>query len=94
MTSPRCRARASGQAAIEAVALVPVLILVAIAAWQLAAIGLAALRADGDLRREALTRSRPSVTRITDIRAVANVSTFLPGVSGLSVVAHGAVMSR
>ena len=57
MMSGLSRVRERGQAAVEAVALVPVLLLVVVAAWQLVAIGVAALRADEYLRREGMSGS-------------------------------------
>ena len=88
------RAWCAGQAAIEAVALVPVLFLVALAAWQLAAIGVAALRADEQLRRQGLSPNRVERARIVNLRSEALVAMILPGTGPISVVARGAVRVR
>ena len=57
MTRRRCRA-GRGQAAVEVLALVPLLVVVALLGWQLAAVVTAALRADEQVRRDALGAER------------------------------------
>ena len=94
MMSGRSRVRERGQAAVEAVALVPVLLLVVVAAWQLVAIGVAALRADEHLRREGMSGSARGQNSTIDLRARVAVPALLPAAGDISVIARGAVRSR
>lgn len=82
-----------GQAAVEAIALVPLLILVVLAAWQLAAVGLAALRADEILRRKALV-GHDSRSGLVEVTARSTVQQILPLVGRYEVEARGAVRTR
>jgi hypothetical protein len=94
MTLGVSRWRQGGQAAIEAVALVPVLLLAVLAAWQLVAIGVAALHADAQIRREGMSGGVQDSSAIGDLRARVEVPALMPAVGGMSVVARGAVRSR
>jgi hypothetical protein len=77
----------AGQAAVEVLALVPLLVVVALVGWQLAAVVTAALRADEQVRRDALGASGGG-GRVVVVDATARVPAFLPGVRGLRVPAR------
>ncbi len=85
MTRRRCRA-GRGQAAVEVLALVPLLVVVALLGWQLAAVVTAALRADEQVRRDALGASGGG--RVVVVDAAVRVPAFLPGVGDLRVPAR------
>lgn len=75
-----------GQAAVEVLALLPLLVVVALVGWQLAAVLSAALRADERVRDDALARS--GAGRVVVVDAAVRVPAFLPGVRDLSVPAR------
>lgn len=85
MTRRRCRA-GDGQAAVEVLALLPLLVVVALVGWQLAAVVTAALRADEQVRRDALGASASG--RVVVVDAAVRVPAFLPGVRDLRVPAR------
>ena len=85
MTRRRCRA-GRGQAAVEVLALVPLLVVVALLGWQLAAVVTAALRADEQVRRDALGATGGG--RVVVVDTAARVPAFLPGVRDLRVPAR------
>ena len=76
-----------GQAAVEVLALLPVLVVVALAGWQLTAVVTAALRADEHVRRDALGASGGG-GRVVVVDAAADVPAFLPGLRGVRVPAR------
>jgi hypothetical protein len=79
----------SGQAALELLATVPVVVLAALAAWQFAAVIAAGIDASGRARAAAMERSAGSgLVRIDEQVAVPVV---LPGVRGLTLRARAAV---
>ncbi len=84
MTARRRAGR--GQAAVEVLALLPLLVVVALIGWQLAAVVSAALRADERVRREALGAS--GAGRVVVVEEAVRVPAFLPGVRGLRVPAR------
>jgi hypothetical protein len=67
-------------------ALVPLLVVVALLGWQLAAVVTAALRADERARTEAL--GARGAGRVVVVDAGARVPAFLPGARGLRVPAR------
>jgi hypothetical protein len=75
-----------GQAAVEVLALLPALVLVALLGWQLAAVLSAALEADARVRDEALGARRGG--RVLVVGASARAHGFLPGLGGVSVPAR------
>ena len=75
-----------GQAAVEVLALLPVLVVVALVGWQLTAVVTAALRADERVRRDALGAGGGG--RVVVVGATAEVPAFLPGVRGVRVPAR------
>jgi hypothetical protein len=81
------RRRGRGQAAVEVLALLPLLAVVALVGWQLTAVVTAALRADEQVRRDALGASGGG-GRVVVVRAAARVPAFLPGVRGVRVPAR------
>lgn len=89
MTRRGARA-AEGQAAIELLAALPILLGAGLLAWQLVAVLLAGMQAQDRLRAEALRAGGPS-GRLVAVRAHAPVPALLPGVGGLRVEARGAV---
>ena len=76
----------TGQAAVEVLALVPLLVVVALIGWQLAAVVTAALRADEGVRQDAL--GARGAGRVVVVDAAMRVPSFLPGVRGLRVPAR------
>lgn len=80
--------RPRGQAAVEVLAAVPVLLLAALLAWQLAAAGWAAVRAEESLRRTALRATGPAGASVT-----LSVAVPVPGPlgSGVRATARGVV---
>ncbi|MGE0028819.1 MAG: hypothetical protein AB7U07_17150, partial [Thermoleophilia bacterium] len=80
------RRAGGGQAAVEVLALLPLLLVVALVGWQLAAVVTAALRADEQVRRDALGAS--GAGRVVVVDAAARVPAFLPGMRGLRVPAR------
>jgi hypothetical protein len=84
------RPRASGQAALELLAVVPLLVLAVLLAWQLAAVIGAGLRAEERVRRDALgTTGAPG--RLTTVGATVAVPALLPGADGLAIRARAVV---
>jgi hypothetical protein len=84
--------REAGQAAVEVVAAVPLLLAVGLLAWQAVALLDASMDATAAARRDALTaRGRPGAT-VTVTREV-GVPGFLPGVGPGRVRASVAVRS-
>jgi hypothetical protein len=67
-------------------ALVPLLVVVALIGWQLAAVVTAALRADERVRQDAL--GARGAGRFVVVDAAARVPAFLPGVRDLRVPAR------
>lgn len=90
----RCRRRYAqrGQAALELLGALPLLLAVALVAWQLVAVLGAAQHATERARVEAL-RSAGSGGVVT-VRAEVKVPSFLPGTGGLTVTARSAVRMR
>ncbi|HTI35735.1 MAG TPA: hypothetical protein VL422_18810 [Miltoncostaea sp.] len=86
MRRRRAGRRGTGQAAIEVLALIPLLVVVALIGWQLAAVVTATLRADARAREDALRATGGG--RVVVIEGSARVPAFLPGVRGLRVPAR------
>jgi hypothetical protein len=84
--SRRARGSARGQAAVEVLALLPLLVVVALLGWQLAAVVTAALQADERVRAEAL--GARAAGRVVVVDAAAPAPAFLPGARGLRVPAR------
>ncbi len=82
----RIRAR-EGQASIELLAMVPLLILAGLLAWQLMAVLVAGLHAQDEVRARAL-RAGPSPTGVTVVAATVAVPPLLPGVRGAEDPRH------
>jgi hypothetical protein len=89
--SRRCsrRRRQNGQAAIELLAALPLLLAVALVAWQLVAVLGAAQNATERARIEAIGASGNEGT--VTIERTVTVPSFLPGTRGLKVTARSAV---
>lgn len=79
-----------GQAAVELLAAIPLVLGAALLAWQLLAVLAAGMRAQDGLLAEALRAGGPS-GRVVAVRARAPVRVLLPGLGGLRVEARGAV---
>ena len=79
---------AAGQAAVELLAALPVLLLAALMAWQLAVVGRAAVEAEEQLRRQGLRASGPAGSTVP-----LQVAVPVPGplAAGVRVRAVGAV---
>lgn len=82
----RLAGRAGGQASVEVVALLPLLVLVALLGWQLAALAQAGVRADGAARERALAAH--GAGRIATVTVDEPVARFLPGLPALRVPAR------
>lgn len=82
--------RQRGQAAVELIAAVPLLILAGLVAWQLVAVLAAGLRAEERVRAEGL-RAAGAAGRLVPVTASAGVPALLPGTAGLRVEARAAV---
>ena len=82
--------RAPGQAAVELLAMIPVLVLVGLLAWQLTAVLAAGLEAQEDVRARAMGAAGAS-GRIAVVTATVSVPGLLPGMRGLRVPARAAV---
>ena len=76
-----------GQAAIEMLAMIPVLVLVVLLGWQLAAVIGAGARVQEEVRERALDATGGS-GRIVVVNAAEAVGAVLPGVGGLRVHAR------
>jgi len=79
-----------GQASIELLAMVPLLILAGLLAWQLMAVLVAGLHAQDDVRARAL-RAGPSPAGVTVVAATVAVPPLLPGVRGLRIRASAGI---
>jgi hypothetical protein len=86
----RPRRGGAGQAAVELLVAIPVLILVALLAWQLVDVLAAGLRAEARVRAEAL-RATGAAGRTLAVSAGERVPGLLPGVEGLRIRARAAV---
>lgn len=84
------RRPAPGQAALEVLALVPLLLVAALLAWQLAAVVGAGMRAQERVRAEAL-QAGAAGGGVRTLGAVEPVPGLLPGVRGMSIRARAAV---
>lgn len=84
------RRRSQGQAAVELLASIPVLVLVGLLAWQLVGVLAAGLRAQERVRAEAL-RAVSLSGRTVLVSATAQVPPILPGLEGMRVRARAAV---
>jgi len=82
--------RARGQAAVELLASIPLLVLVGLLAWQLVGVLAAGMKAQERVRAEAL-RAVGASGRTVMVSAAARVPAVLPGVDGLRVRARAAV---
>ena len=76
-----------GQAAVELLAMIPVLVLVVLLGWQLAAVIGAGARAQEEVRERALGATGGS-GRIVVVTAAEAVGAVLPGLGGLRVRAR------
>jgi hypothetical protein len=84
------RGRQRGQAAVELLVVAPLLVLVALLAWQLVGVIAAGLRAEARVRAEALAAvGRAGGTAL--VSATERVPSLVPGVSGLRVRARAGV---
>lgn len=84
------RTAARGQAAIELLAMVPLIVLVGLLGWQLMAVVAAGLSAEDAARTGALRATGASGGVVTVTAEVA-VPVVIPGVRGLRVPARAAV---
>ena len=82
----------AGQAAVELLALLPVLVAAALLAWQLVVVVRAAEEAQERARAGALAAMGPPGAVIT-VRAHVPVPAILPGAGGLAAVAAAAARS-
>jgi hypothetical protein len=89
-TPPPRPAGARGQAALELLAALPLLVAAALLAWQLVAVLGAAATAQERARARALAAGGPP-GRVVTVSATVPVPAFLPGVDGLAVRARAAV---
>lgn len=85
------RTRQCGQAAVEALVLVPVLVGIAFGAWQLAAYTSAAMDGYGDLSRTAAERG-PTARGAHEVTR--RVPSIIPGVGPLPVVVRVSPSTR
>ena len=83
------RRRAGGQAAVELLAAVPIVLAAGFVAWLLIAVLWAGMRAEEDLLRQAL-EARPGAGWVT-VTSSAPVPPLAPSLAGLEVRARGAV---
>jgi hypothetical protein len=86
----RERPRQGGQAAVELLAAVPVLVLAGLLAWQLVGVLAAGFRAEQRVRLEALNEAR-AAGRTALVSTSERVPALLPGTAGLRVVARAAI---
>jgi uncharacterized protein (UPF0333 family) len=86
----RTIARSRGQASLEALAAVPLVVLAALLAWQLVAVVRAGVTAQQRARAAALGASGAAGQTVTASVRV-RVPAFLPGLDGLAVGARAAV---
>jgi uncharacterized protein (UPF0333 family) len=85
--------RRRGQASLEALAAVPLIVLAALLAWQLAAVIRAGVTAQERARAAALAASGARGRTLTASVTV-TVPALLPGLDGMAVGARAAVRSR
>lgn len=88
--SARRAAATSGQAAIELLVAIPVLVAIGLIAWQLVAVVAAGLRAEQRVRAEAL-RAAGEPGRTVAVSARERVPALLPGLGELRLEARAAV---
>jgi hypothetical protein len=84
------RSRSRGQAAVELLAAIPIVLVAGLLAWQLVAVLAAGLRAQERVRAEAL-RAAGASGRTVLVAASARVPELVPGVRGLRVRARAGV---
>lgn len=84
------RSRARGQASIELIAFIPVLVLAGLLGWQLMAVIATGLRVQEEVRVQALTAAVAG-GRTMILSATVPVPVVLPGVTGLRMSARAAV---
>jgi hypothetical protein len=82
--------RSAGQAALELLAVVPVVLAAALLGWQLVAVLRAGAAAQEEARARAIAATGPAGTTLT-ARSEAPVPALLPGLGGLSIGARAAV---
>jgi hypothetical protein len=86
------RRRPGGQAALELLALVPLLLVAALLAWQLAAVVGAGMRAQERVRAEAIRAGgHPGGMGMSTVTASEAVPVLLPGGRALSIRARATV---
>jgi hypothetical protein len=83
------RRRAAGQAAVELLAALPIVLAAGLVAWLLVGVLWAGIRAEEDIRRQAL-EARPGAGWVT-VTSRAPVPPLAPSLAGLEVRARGAV---
>ena len=86
----RARPRQAGQAAVELLAAIPILVVAGLLAWQLVGVLAAGFRAELRVRAEAL-EAAGAAGRTVLVSATERVPALLPGVGGLRVTARAAV---
>jgi hypothetical protein len=84
------RPAARGQASIELLAMVPLIILAGLLAWQLMAVLTSGLQAQDEVRAKAL-RAGPASAGTTIVTSTVPVPSLLPGVHGLSIRAAAGI---
>jgi hypothetical protein len=84
------RAGARGQAAVELLVVIPIVVLVGLLAWQLVGVVAAGLRAEQRVRAEGL-RAAGASGRTVLVSVTERVPALLPGVEGLRLRARAAV---
>jgi hypothetical protein len=90
MSAPRRRRRpCGGQASIELIAAIPLLVGAGLVAWQLLAVRWAGIQAQERLRADGLRAQGRG--ELVHVRAHAPVPAVLPGLGGLRVEVRGAV---
>lgn len=82
------RQASRGQASVELIALVPVLVAIVLLVWQLAVVVRGALVAQDRVRQAALA---PGMHGTVQVNGAVRVPTLLPGVGELSVPFRGVV---
>ena len=75
-----------GQAAVEMLALLPLLVVVALLGWQLAAVVAAGMRAQDEVRAAALGATGSG--RVVTVEAAADAGVLLPGLGRVRVPAR------
>jgi hypothetical protein len=84
------RHRSRGQAAVELLAAIPVVVIAGLLAWQLVAVLAGGLRAQERVRAEGL-RATGAPGQTVVVTASARVPQLLPGVRGLQVRARAGI---